>query len=206
MKKAALALTAALALAACKDDDDSGNTAENENTEAVEQAETADTKVAWSDDFVVDFEGVEVVLPNDRLFELSGRMACPSLPLDDNYAAACQDITADKAQYVVDVYACRGHGDAFYAAVPTNTEEAYRVFSHNGGAHFTEDHLFTEDGMRRQYENFGNDGYTVTSAVQTGTMERDFAAAMEGYITAGRGRHSVQDPVCSAHYEFNLGD
>ena len=208
VKKATLALTALLALAACKDDDDKKTNTVSEPEMAVPEVDDGTLKItAWDDQYVVDLENIEVVLPNNRLFSLDTTAFCPSLSGKtttlDEYTAACREITQSQAQYIVDVYACRGKGDTFYAAMPASTREAAAPFN-TTMENYNDNRLFSVEGMRRQFENFGNDNFTVSRAEQTGTREYSHADAMTEYIAEGRGNHKAQDPMCSAQFKYNL--
>lgn len=214
VNKVAIALTAALALAACKgeDKDDTTTTTVNTTPEAVAAVDDGTLQIAgWDEQYVVDFKDLAVNVPDNRLFHMDATAFCPSLSgkvtTMDEYTSECRNITEAKAQYNVDVYACRGHGDTFYAYMPTNSLEVEKIFSTDEKIEDIDPaRLFTVDGMRRQFENFGNDTFTVTKATNVGAPEKpySFSDAMTSYIERGIGQHQAQDPVCSAKFEYNL--
>ncbi len=208
MNKAALALTAVLALAACKDDDDKNTNTTNEPEVVAPIVDDGTLKITeWDEQYVVALDNLEVVLPHDRLFSMDATAFCPSLSgkttTMDEYTAACREITQTTAQYNVDVYACRGHGDTFYAYMPTSTREAATPFS-TTMENYDDNRLSSLDRMRGQFENFGNDTFMVSTAEQVGTREYSHADAMETNIKNGIGNHKIQDPMCSAQFKYNL--
>ena len=210
-KAAIVSLTAVLALAACNDEEEDDKTKNTITTVPEATQDDGTIKIsAWDMKYVIS-DNLYVELPKGRIFELQAAAFCPSLSgqfsTHDEYAAECRNITEAKAQYIIDVYACRGHGDTFYAAMPTRTLSAELPFTtKETTADINPDVLFTVDGMRRQFERYGNDTFTVSRAERIGTADtpRSYEDAMTSYIENGIGRHQEQTPICSAQFKFNL--
>lgn len=213
VNKVAIALTAALALAACRGEEEDDKTATVTTApESAAPVEDGTLKITgWDEQYVIDLKDLAVVVPENRLFHMDATAFCPSLSGKvtnmDEYTSECRDITEAKAQYNIDVYACRGHGDTFYAYMPTNNLAIEKIFSTDATIEEIDPaRLFTVGGMRRQFERFGNDNFTVTKATYVGAPEKpySYSDAMTSYIERGIGRHSEQNPVCSAQFEHNL--
>ena len=169
---AAFLALSALALAACDEDTDNKNETE-QTQEVVQQEETAGSLLIeeWNDALLVEFENLEIILPENRIYQMTGVGFCPSLSgqVDsiDEYQQACTIILHEKMQYYVDRFACDGHGERFYSAMPVNTIEAARPFSPDMESYNT-NRFFTVEGMQRNYERYGKDVFTVSSADHAG--------------------------------------
>ena len=211
------ALSMVMLLAACPDGDDDDQSTETESQATVTAPSVTVPEdnsmqiTGWDNNLVVALDDLEIVLPNNRLFHLDAVAFCPSLSGQvetmEEYQAACRDVIQDKAQYYVDVYACRGHGDTFYAYMPTSTLEAELPFTtHRTIDDINPNVLFQVENMERRYENFGHDEFTVSSAERAGDREYSHSDAMTRYIAEERGNHRANEggPVCTANYQFNL--
>lgn len=138
--KTAIALTAILALSACKDDDD-----KKDNT-ADTQTSTIETQVEVS---LTERYAINATIPLTRNgvdFNVDVKAACPSIELDDNYEAACTD-EATKAMQ--EKFMCSRWALAA-GATRTNNQSVLERGLQGNYSEFPSQYLFTDEEFEQK--------------------------------------------------------